>query len=462
MSGRILIADNVATNRIILKVKLAAASYDVAQVSSGSELMTAAQRDKPDLIVIDADLPGCDSFELCQQLANQPETAAIPVMMTTSDYGPDIRLRALQAGSLDILPKSLDDNVLLARVRNLLRLHSMEQELRRREGTAADFGFHEAPAEFTARPQVLLVNDPGAGTPNWQHQLGGSLDADIQVVADRNVLKTIAQSNACPDVIILPINTDPAQSPLTLVAELRSRAETRHCAIISSIAPSAGQTGISALDIGANDLMETDSLPAEAALRITNQLERKQSADRLRMAMESGMRLAVTDPLTGLYNRRYALPHTAKIAARAHETGQPFAVMVLDLDRFKRINDTYGHTAGDAVLQAVARRLRNNLRSVDLICRIGGEEFLVVMPDTDMTAARAAAERLRRVTQAEPVFVATDKPDIPVTLSIGVSIGGLDGQGAIPVETIVESADQALLGAKTHGRNQVIFGQSAA
>ena len=462
MTGRILIADNVATNRIILKVKLAAASYDVAQLASGSELLAAAARNKPDLIVIDAALPDCDSFELCQLLGKQPATAAIPVMMTTSDYDRNIRLRALQAGAQDILSKPFDDNVLLARVRNLLRVHSTQEELRRRQGTAADFGFHEAPAEFSARPQVLIVSEPGSRKPDWQPQLGDVLNADIQDVSDATVLKTIAQGQARPDVIVLPITADPAQSPLTLVAELRCRAETRHCAIISSIEPGAGQTGVSALDIGANDLMETDSLPAEAALRITNQLERKQSADRLRMAMESGMRLAVTDPLTGLYNRRYALPHTAKIATRAHETGQPFAVMVLDLDRFKKINDTYGHAAGDAVLKEVARRLRNNLRSVDLISRIGGEEFLVVMPDTDMNAARAAAERLRRVTQAEPVVVTKGKPTIPVTLSIGVSIGGLNGQGAIAVENIVELADQALLGAKTHGRNRVTFDQSAA
>ena len=292
--------------------------------------------------------------------------------------------------------------------------------------------------------------------------LGEHLKADIQVLAYNRVLEAIAQGKAYPDVIVLPMAADRAKSALTLVAELRSRAETRHCAIIAAVAPENGQSGVSALDIGANDLMETDSLPAEAALRITNQIARKQNADRLRMAMESGMRLAVTDPLTGLYNRRYAVPHTAKIAARARETGQPFAVMVLDLDRFKKINDTYGHSAGDIVLQEVARRLRSNLRSVDLICRIGGEEFLVVMPDTDRNAARAAAERLRRVTEAQPVSIAAHKPEIPVTLSIGVSIGGLEGQDSTPVENIVDRADQALLGAKSHGRNQVIFRQNAA
>ena len=462
MAGRILIADNVATNRIILKVKLAAASYDVWQVDSGSALLEAAQRDKPDLIVIDADLPDMDSYEACRMLKETPGTAAIPLVMTASDYGRNIRLRALRSGAEDILPKPFDDHVLLARVRNLLRVHGMEEELRRREDTAADFGFHEATTEFQSRPRVLVVNGLASDAPDWQSDLDQHLKAEIQVLADGRVLEAIAQGTVNPDVIVLPMAADPAKSALTLVAELRSRAETRHCAIIATVAPENGQMGISALDIGANDLMETDSLPAEAALRIANQLARKQNADRLRMAMESGMRLAVTDPLTGLYNRRYAVPHTAKIAARARETGQPFAVMVLDLDHFKKINDTYGHSAGDTVLQEVARRLRSNLRSVDLICRIGGEEFLVVMPDTDLRAARAAAERLRRVTEAQPVSVATHKPEIPVTLSIGVSIGGLEGQDGTPVENIVDRADQALLGAKSHGRNQVILSQNAA
>nr|WP_290428619.1 GGDEF domain-containing protein [Defluviimonas salinarum] len=166
----------------------------------------------------------------------------------------------------------------------------------------------------------------------------------------------------------------------------------------------------------------------------------------------------MTDPLTGLNNRRYALPHLARIAERARAAGRQFAVMVLDLDRFKAINDSRGHAAGDAVLIEVAARLRGNLRAVDLLARIGGEEFLVALPDTTPEAAQATAERLRRVIGDRPVPMPDGAAAIPVTLSIGLALG----PGPASVEDLVDLADRALMGSKADGRNIVTVGRSAA
>ncbi len=168
----------------------------------------------------------------------------------------------------------------------------------------------------------------------------------------------------------------------------------------------------------------------------------------------------MTDPLTGLHNRRYALPHLARIAERAQTAGRQFAVMVLDLDRFKSINDTWGHGAGDAVLIEVAERLKSNLRAVDLIARIGGEEFLIALPDTTLEAAQATAERLRRVVGDRPVPLPNGNGSIPVTLSIGLALGADPAAGS--VEDLIGLADRALLGSKADGRNQVKVGRSAA
>ena len=172
--------------------------------------------------------------------------------------------------------------------------------------------------------------------------------------------------------------------------------------------------------------------------------------------------MAMTDPLTGLFNRRYAMPHMSRILEKSIVTGTPFAVMVLDLDHFKQINDSHGHSVGDQVLVEIAKRLKANVRNVDLLARVGGEEFLVVLPDTDIESAKIAAERLRRVTEEAPVYISKNVKPIAVTTSIGVSIGGLDGPAPVAVETMVDRADQALMGAKTTGRNQVIFEHSAA
>ena len=315
---------------------------------------------------------------------------------------------------------------------------------------------------FLRPAQVLLVTGGSGSLKRWRQTLAVKKSFQTKVLGHGRVLEAIGRDRLRPDVVVLPAETGADHNGLTLLAELRSRPETRHAAIILFHAPQDQNTAMSALDMGANDVMNADAPAEEFLLRVSAQLDRKRKADRLRNTLADGLRLAVTDPLTGLFNRRYALPHLARIAERARQTGDPFAVMVLDLDRFKRINDNYGHRAGDLVLKEVARRLKANLRSVDLVSRIGGEEFLIVMPDTDLASARIAAERLRRVTQAKPIRISREVGDIVVTASIGVSLGGLDERHLSSAQMVVENADQALLGAKSQGRNQVTFGNLAA
>ena len=127
------------------------------------------------------------------------------------------------------------------------------------------------------------------------------------------------------------------------------------------------------------------------------------------------------DPLTGIYNRRYASQHMIRVMERARETDGVFAVMMIDLDKFKSINDRFGHDAGDAVLREFSRRLQENIRGVDLVARFGGEEFFVAMPDVDQRAAAHAAERIRRAIEGAPVPL-PGGGEVKVTVSIGVAI----------------------------------------
>jgi two-component system, cell cycle response regulator len=221
------------------------------------------------------------------------------------------------------------------------------------------------------------------------------------------------------------------------------------------------------LDLGANDLVTERVGADELAHRVRALLARKSQSDRLRDTVRSGLQAAVTDQLTGLYNRRYALPHLAKMAERAQAKGRDFAVMVLDIDHFKRINDQHGHAIGDRVLAEVAQRLRDNLRAVDLIARIGGEEFLVAMPDTTAAQGQVAAERLRRMIEGAPFAAQIEDgkgpcPQIKVTLSIGVAVGGPNSLGSEDVSMLFNRADAALYSAKSAGRNMVTVSQSAA
>jgi len=163
--------------------------------------------------------------------------------------------------------------------------------------------------------------------------------------------------------------------------------------------------------------------------------------------------MAVTDGLTGLHNRRYLDSHLQTLFDRAVSRHRPLSVMITDLDRFKSINDSHGHDGGDDVLREFARRLRKNVRGIDLACRFGGEEFVVVMPDTDGQVAERGAERIRSEIEKAPFAIGRDDQTIAVTVSVGVSSLS---RGVDSVAELMKRADLALYEAKNGGRNRVV------
>ncbi len=154
-------------------------------------------------------------------------------------------------------------------------------------------------------------------------------------------------------------------------------------------------------------------------------------------------------------------PHLARIAAQAQSTQREFAVMMLDIDHFKSINDRYGNAAGDRVLVEISRRLRENLRSIDLVARIGSEEFMVAMPRTCSDQAQVAADRLRRLVSTKPFSLGPDLPYLTITVSVGVAIGGLTRLDGVQIEAMCHQADAALYVAKNAGRDKVAMSDAA-
>lgn len=455
MPGKILIVDGVATNRIVLKVKLAAARYDTCQAATGAAALTLAQTDRPDLILLDLDLPDGNGPDLCRHLKADPATRAIPLVAVAQT--PAERIAALRAGAEEVMAKPLDEMLLLARLRSLLRARETEEELRLREATCRDLGFAEPAAAFRVPVRVTLVSPTREASLGWKQALTPHLPGVELTLASHDEALTQSEERAPPDAILIAVDPHHPGDGLRLLSELRSRPATRHAVICMALPDAPRETAAIALDLGANDLLPAalakPEAAEEAALRLRQHLARKRIADRQRSSVADGLRLAVTDPLTGLFNRRYALPHLARVTAHAGQTGRPFAVLALDLDRFKAVNDSWGHAAGDAVLTETARRLRTHLRETDLAARIGGEEFLIVLPDTTPEAARALANRLCAAIRQQPVTLPDGAGEIRVTMSIGVAIGlGLPDQSA---EALLDQADRALLASKAGGRNQV-------
>jgi two-component system cell cycle response regulator len=458
MAGRILIADPTATNRIILKVCLTAARYQIVQAQNGQQAMDVARRERPDLVIVNAHLADMSGAEFCAALRADSRTEALPVLVVTGTGNRDDRLAALRAGADDYLAKPFDDVTLLARARNLIRARATFDELLRRVNTFEAIGFAEATRGYERAPRVAVIAAAPETGLAWQRALTATLSAHVMPLTRTQALDGGA-GHELPDAYVIAADLSRHGDGLRLVSELRSHCETRQAAIIVHDHANDVSTLPLAFDLGANAVMSGSFDAEELAARLITLIARKRATDALRDSVSQRLDQATRDPLTGLFNRRYAEAYLARVAQESAHSNQPFALMLLDLDRFKSVNDTFGHRIGDAVLVETARRLGANMREVDLLARYGGEEFLVAMPETGFEAAARTAERLRRVIGDHPIQ-ALDV-GVPLTVSIGVTLcSGPDLMRALPA--LIDEADTALYASKHEGRNLVTFAAGAA
>lgn len=459
MVGKILIVDDVATNRIVQKVKLSAAFYQPLLASDAASCIAMARAERPDLILLEQVLPDMSNAEVLEKLSLDPITRSIPVIVITSQPDPRARIAALAAGAQDVLSRPVHDQVLLARIRSLIRARS---DLDSAQDRSAPLQMNEPATAFTYPGKVALVSANDASAKYWHGVLKADLPGQLTIFSGAQNLAAFlshAEIATVPDVFVVETGLDDAEAGLRILSELRSSQVARHSAVCL-IRPNADpERAAFAFDMGADDVFPSAMPPAEIIQRVQRLVSRKREADQHRAAVEDRLRQAVIDPLTGLYNRRFALPQLSHIAENAVAAGTSFATFVVDVDRFKGVNDRFGHAAGDVVLVEVANRLATNLRAGDLLARIGGEEFLAVLPDIDLPEAQGIAERLCRAVSAEQ-FHLHDGTAIAVTVSIGMAIS--HATPADQIMGLIEDADYALLAAKTAGRNQVTMGRSAA
>jgi two-component system cell cycle response regulator len=301
-AARILLADDSSTVRAIARMELESAGYEVIEAPDGAQALAAALEHRPDVVLLDIEMPVMDGYETVQALKADPATADIPVVFLTGRVGADDVARALKLGGHDYVRKPPEAAELLARVNAALRVKVLQDELRKR---AEDFD-----------------------------------------------------------------------------------------------------------------------------------------------------RVSRTDHLTGLFNRRHMEEQLRMLGAGAKRHGFPLSVLIVDVDHFKRVNDTYGHHVGDDVLVAVSDRLANALRTEDILGRWGGEEFLLVLPHTGTEAARVLAERLRLAVSATPVTVGS------ASLTVTISVGGAAAEEPGEHE-LLQLADHELYAAKADGRDRVCITRSA-
>ena len=458
MAGDILIIDGVATNRIVLKVKLLAAQYRVRLCATFEEAQIEIDASLPDLIMLDTAMEHGALLAFCTALKTSTRTGVIPIIATGSFPTPRDRVSALEAGADDVLTKPFDDQILQARIRSLLRSRDARQELRMRDGTRTALGFSEACNSFSAAATVVIATQSGQMAPDFKDVKRRLSNCQVST-CDTDNLTSDRRAATPTDLFVIDFRAgiQDDKGLFRLLSELRSQSHSRHAGILALLPPNERHAAAMALDLGANDVVCAPVEADEIRHRCDVLIQAKREADALRRTVETGLEAAITDPLTGLFNRRYALPHLSRLSDESHKNGRQFAIMVLDLDHFKSINDTHGHKAGDDILCQVAARLQGNLRAVDLLARIGGEEFLVAIPNSDVIHARTAAERLCKLIGDTPFYVGPDRVEVRVTMSVGVSLsGGIETRGVVEnLEDLVNAADVALYAAKNGGRNKV-------
>ena len=463
MPGRILIIDTVATNRIVLKVKMLAAQFVVDACANKEEAIVLIAENQPDLILMNMSDASADQHSLCHDLRRNPETAGISIIAVGVADTSIARFAALDAGADDVLAYPVNDAFLLARIRSMLRVHSTGEELQLREGTSRALGFEEQRSAFEGTASIALVASGSMESEKLADALGKALRSTVKTLRPSDVLRSDDTQTGQELIVVDARQADIQQSGFFgLVSDLRARPQTRLAMQLVVVPKDKPEIAAMFLDLGADDVVPAASDSAEMALRARRLIARKRKHDKLRDTVRDGLHAAVTDSLTGLYNRRYVEPHLARLADQSRKTGHELAVMMIDIDHFKSVNDTYGHAAGDLVLIELSHRLRENLRAIDLVARMGGEEFLIAMPGTSVVDARLTADRLCELVNTKPFNLGVDQPAIKVTVSVGVAVSGQIKPEKGSIGKFCEQADKALFAAKSAGRDQVAMSMSVA
>ena len=450
MTARILVVDDVEPNVRLLEAKLTLEYYEVLTAMDGATAIEVASAERPDIILLDVMMPGMDGFETCRRLKADPVTRHIPVILVTALDGREDKIRGLEAGADDFITKPIDDVILFARVKSLVRLKAVMDELREREESGRRFGVDTDGAGRLrgSGGRVLVVDDSALQAGKIVDQLSD----EHRPVHEPDPAAALIAARGPVDLMIVNVSASDFDG-LRFVAQARSTEASRRVPILAVVDPADRPRLINALELGVNDILPKPVDPEELDARARSQIKRKRYADFLKQKLDYSLEMAVTDALTGLHNRRYMAGQLQALMSRAGQGGDPVAALVMDIDHFKAVNDGFGHDAGDEVLREFAVRLATNVRAIDLPCRLGGEEFVVVMPGASLEDATKVADRIRRDVASQPFPIMGGAESLTITVSVGVacSTGAADTPDAL-----LKRADEGVYEAKSRGRNQVI------
>ena len=451
MTARVLVVDDIPANVKLLEARLSAEYFDVLTAQSGAAALDICERERVDVVLLDVMMPEMDGFETCRRIKADPKTHHIPVVLVTALDQTSDKVRGLQCGADDFLSKPVNEIALVTRVKNLARLKMLTDEMLMRALSGRQAGISEDAALIKAlseeRARILIVEDDPRAAARLLDWLSPTQEP-IAVEHPEAALRLLAENEF--DLLVVSL-TLPDSDALRLCSRTRSLDRTRHLPIIILVEPGQEARLLRALDMGINDYVMRPIECNELLARVRTQVKRKRYSDHLRNRLEESIEAAMIDSLTGLHNRRYMESHLATLVQEAQRDNRALSVLLADIDHFKHVNDTYGHDVGDLVLREFSNRFRRNTRGIDLACRFGGEEFIVIMPDTSMSRAYQVGERLRVAIAADAFQI---RPGLGIHLTASVGLATLECPEDTP-ETVFRRADNALFAAKRRGRNRV-------
>jgi len=451
MTATILVVDDLDANVKLLEAKLLSEYYTVLTATNGIQALKALEQNKVDIVLLDVMMPEMDGFETCKKIKSNPKTTHIPVVMVTALTDIEDRIKGLEAGADEFLTKPINDTALFARVKSLTRMKTVIDELKLRNETAAELGGQviELKENFS-NSKILLLDDDVIQAKNIKASLS-SLSKQIQVLSSPDDIDSLGSFT--PDLVIISCQID-VEDPLRIGVMLRSKPVFKNSVLMLLAEEENISMVIKGMELGINDYFIYPVDESELQARVKTQLRRKQYQDDLRTELEESVDLSTKDGLTGVFNRRYFDIHIKQMSEKSKDSGQKMCMMMLDMDHFKKVNDTYGHQAGDAVLRTLSETLKSSFRVTDLIARYGGEEFVVLLSKVELTDGIKIAEKTRAAIEAIDFVVPGQERPLKETTSIGIAELKSDES----VEDLISRVDKALYKAKETGRNKVVTG----
>lgn len=407
----------------VLKKEIEELNMEVVLAKSIAEANEQIKRDKFDFITLDINLPDGNGFDFCKKIKNDKRFFETQVLIISAEDSEYLRKGSFDAGAFSFLKKDFIEGNLRKYLKTTMSMASI----------------------ITGSVNPVVIVEDSDFQRNYLKSLFAFAKIKVKDFADSKSAMKFLTENPQVDMIIVDYFLEKGNCE-GLIQFVRKNSFYNKVPILVSTILNEQNKKYDLFLMGVNDFIVKPFDTGEFFLRIRNHLRIKHLIDMLDAKNKLLSIKATTDELTGLFNRRFFWETLFREDNRSKRLNQPYSILMIDIDNFKQINDSYGHLKGDEVLVAIAETLKENMRSFDTIARFGGEEFIALLPNTDKKTAIIVAEKILQVIRG----VSFDFSDEKITVSIGVS----DSAESENFEKVIILADERLYKAKSKGKNR--------